>query len=176
MVSPPPPGSPPGGTPPQGSKAPRSLPGSHGDARPAAQAGPALCLCLRGSAVGTAPFFCLTSEVSAGKLSSAVCKQPFPLLRAACQALPAASLAHSRLTQAARPGTGLPPGSLGSWLGRAVPAALGALQPREGAPAPRRVPPGASAVLKAPQAQEESGTTPLAGRHRRGNSRALGRR
>lgn len=59
--------------------------------------------------MGTAPFLCLTSKVSAGKLSPAVCKHPFPLRRAACQALPAASLARSRLTQAAQPGTRLPP-------------------------------------------------------------------
>ena len=62
--------------------------------------GPRPRLCLWGAAVGTAPL-CLTSKVSAGKLSPAVCKHPFPLRRAACQALPAA-----------RPGTRLPPTGL----------------------------------------------------------------
>lgn len=79
---------------------------------PGGPGGPHPRLCLWGAAVGTAPFLCLTSKVSAGKLSPAVCKHPFPLRRAACQAPPAASLARSRLTQAARPGTGLPPTGL----------------------------------------------------------------
>ena len=90
---------------------PRSPPGAHVDAQEGWE-GPRPRLCLWGAAVGTAPFLCLTSKVSAGKLSPAVCKHPFPLRRAACQALPAASLARSRLTQAAQPGTRLPPTGL----------------------------------------------------------------
>lgn len=48
-----------------------------GDTPPASP--PCLPSARRDLPVGTAHFFCLTSEASAGKLSAAVCKHPFPL-------------------------------------------------------------------------------------------------
>ena len=133
---------------------------------PEGREGPRPRLCLLGAAVGTAPFLCLTSEVSAGKLSPAVCKHPFPLRRAACQAPPAASLARSRLTQAARPGTGLPPTGLpgklageGGLLLHSGPSSLTTgLQP------PRVPYPGPPTPWPLLRSQEQSGT-PHPARH-----------
>lgn len=117
-------------------------------------------LCLWGAAVGTAPFLCLTSKVSAGKLSPAVCKHPFPLRRAVCQAPPAASLARSRLTQAARPGTGLPPtglpGRLAGEDGLLVHSGPGSLT--AGLQPSRVSYPGSPTPWPLLQSQEQSGT------------------
>lgn len=129
---------------------------------PEGREGPRPRLCLLGAAVGTAPFLCLTSEVSAGKLSPAVCKHPFPLRRAACQAPPAASLARSRLTQAARPGTRLPPtrlpGKLAGEGGLLLHSGPGSLT--TGLQPPRVPYPGPRTPWPLLRSQEQSGTPP----------------